>query len=875
MSTPFWNKLKLLFRRNQFHHDLQEEMDFHREAAAQDMEREGLPPEAARRLANRQLGNTARHLDHSHEVVHFSVETFLQDLRFALRQLRRNSGFAATAILTLALGIAAGVAIFAFVDAALIKPLPYRQPTRLVQLFEANQTGPRFHLSYLDYLDWKRLNKVLSSLDIYSAQDFLLDAPSAAEVTQGARVSDGFFRTLGVNPILGRDFHAGEDLPAAPRTAVLSYPTWQNRFAAKSDVLGRTVNLNGTPYTIIGVLPKDFHFAPARAAEFWIPIDTAGSCAKQRGCHDFYGIARLNEGITLPTALAEMQSIALQLQKQYPDANRNRGANVLALTDVILGDIRPILLVLLAGAALLLLIACVNVASLLLVRSEGRRHEIALRGALGASRHRLIRQFITEGLLLVFAGSITGLVLAYAAMNSLLKLIPADRLQSMPYLAHIGLNLHVAAFTTVIVLLAGEIFSLTPIIRLPLSSTQGLREESRGSASTLWRRFGANLVILELCTATVLLVGAGLLVQSSIRLLRVDTGLQPENLAMLHVAGTAARYGKDEQAVVLERQVMERLSRLPGVQSVTVSNDLPIGEGDGLSGISIFGSPDDKPYEVNTREVGSNYFSTLGARLVKGRFFSDTEDATRPRVAVVNQLFASRLFPGHEAIGQRIIWGDEKKPIEIIGIVDDIKEGPLDVATRPVFYVPYLQTPDRNFYAIARTAQDPHTLLPALSQTIHQIDPGLAAFEEATMIDHIHDSPSAYLHRVSAWLVGGFAAVALLLGVVGLYGVIAYSVSRRTREIGMRMALGAPRASVYRLILSEAARLAGGGIVIGLLCSLAATTLLRSLLFGVKFWDPATLSTVALLLGSATLLASFIPAHRAASVNPTEALRAE
>jgi predicted permease len=344
---------------------------------------------------------------------------------------------------------------------------------------------------------------------------------------------------------------------------------------------------------------------------------------------------------------------------------------------------------------------------------------------------------------------------------------------------------------------------------------------------------------------------------------------------MLHVGGPGVRYGKDEQAVALERQVIDRLSHLPGVQSVTVSNDLPIGEGDGLSTINIFGLPDDKPHEVNTREVGSNYFSTLGARLLKGRFFTNAEDATRPRVAVVNQLLASRLFPGKEAIGQRIIWGNEQRPFEIVGIVDDIKEGPLDVATRPVMYTSFLQIPDNNFYAIARTAQDPHDLLPALSQAIHQIDPGLAAFGEATMVDHIHDSPSAYLHRVSAWLVGGFAAVALLLGVVGLYGVIAFSVSRRTREIGMRMALGAPRASVYRLILTEAGQLAAGGIILGLACSLAAATLLRSLLYGITSWDPATLFTVAVLLGSATLLASYIPARRAASVNPVEALRAE
>jgi macrolide transport system ATP-binding/permease protein len=876
MSTSILKKLLILLRRKQFHDELEEEMAFHREAAAQELQEEGLSPATARRAALVRFGNTTRHLEDSHQVVGFSVETVLQDLRFAIRQLRRNPGFAATAVFTLALGVAAAITIFGFVDAALIKPLPYQQPSRLVHLFESNLTGPHFNLSYYDYLDWKKSNKVFTDFDVYDAEDFLIDDPAGTQRSEGIRVSDGFLRTLGVRPILGRDFHKGEDLTTAT-TVLLSYSAWQTRFAGKPDVIGRTVTLNSALYTIIGVLPQDFHFAPARAAEFWMPINTTGGCSRARGCHDFYGVARLKDGISVATAAADLQSIALQLQKQYPNDNGNRGATVIALTDHILGDIRPILIVLLAGAALLLLIACVNVASLLLVRSESRRHEMSLRGALGASRGRLLRQFVTEGMILVSAATIIGLALAFAAMTFLLKLIPADILLGMPYLAHIGFNTHTALFTTSIVLLAGATFSLTPLLRLHLASTQGLRDDTRSAAGTVWRRFGANLVILELATAMVLLVGAGLLGQSAYRLLHVDPGIQPENLAMIGTTGSQARYAKDEQQTALEHQIVDRVSHIPGITSTAVSNDLPVGVGAGLTGIQIFGSPEKKGFETTDRFVSPGYFSTLQARLLAGRFFTQNDDAGKVPVAIVNQMLGHKLFGSENAresaIGQRIVW--EKKTIEIVGVVDDIKEGPLDAPPHPVMYLPFLQGPSNEFYVIVRTAQDPRTILPTLAQAIHQVDPGLVAYGQMTMVDHIHDSPAAYLHRVSAWLVGGFAAVALLLGVVGLYGVIAFSVSRRTREIGMRMALGAPRASVYRLILTEAGQLAAGGIVLGLLSSLAAAALLRNLLFGIASWDPATLATVAALLGSATLLASYIPARRAASVNPVEALRAE
>jgi macrolide transport system ATP-binding/permease protein len=853
------------------------ELEGHLQMHVDDNLRAGMTPQDARRDAILKLGGLemTRQAYRERGTVPF-FETLLQDLRFAIRQLRKNPGFACTAVLVLALGIGASVAIFGFVDAALIKSLPYERPPQLVSMFESNQTGPRFHLSYLDYLDWKKLNHVFRSMALYEEDDFMLSTAAGVQQANGIRVSDGFFRTLGVNPVLGLDFNDGDDLASASTTVMLSYTAWQKRFNGRRDALGQTVILNGTPASIIGVLPSNFHFAPGRPAEFWLTIPAAEKCSKQRGCHNFYGIGRLKDGISVAVADAEMKTIAKQLEKQYPDSNRNRGATVISLTDLIFGDIRPILLVLLSGAGLLLLIASVNVASLLLVRAENRKREVALRGALGATPARLIRQFVTEGLLLAAGGSVLGVVSAYAAMQALTRLIPTDRMASMPYLQGIGLNLRVLGFACVISLLAGMIFSLTPLLRLSFRDVnEGLAEGGRSAAGTVWRRFGANLVVIELAAAMILLVGAGLLGKSFYRLLHVDTGLQPENLAMLQIWSTPSAFAKDVQQLDLERKVLDRLTSLPAVKSVTVSSDLPVGDGDGIGTLQFVGRPElGADNEVNDRVVSPSYFATLQARLLHGRYFAETDDSSRPLVAIVNEALAKRYLPAENPLGKRIAF-DEKKPLEIIGVVDDIKEGPLDIATRPVVYLPFNQEPDTSFYVIVRTSQNPQWLLVTMAAAIHQISPEIATYNAVTMTDHIHDSPSAYLHRSSAWLVGGFAAMALLLGVVGLYGVIAYSVSQRTREIGVRMALGAQRGSVYRMILSEAGWLAAVGITIGVTCSLAATTLLRSLLFGVHAWDIPTLAIVAAVLAVAALLASYIPARRAASINPVEALRAE
>jgi macrolide transport system ATP-binding/permease protein len=875
----FFMKAGMLLRREKFNSELEEEMSFHREQKERELSESGVPAKAAHHVVALEFGNPTRLKEQSYEVMGFRFEAVWQDLHFAVRQLRRSLGFTLTAVLMLALGIGASVAIFAFVDAALIKPLPYKDPTRLVDVNERAKMFPRSNLSYQDYVDWKKMNKVFSALEVYGGGGYLLSTPSGVQPVQAARVSAGFFRVLGVTPALGRDFYDGEDQPGAADTLIVTYATWQTRFGGRKDILGQTVKLDGKPNTIIGVLPASFQFAPRGKAEFWATVHTLTSCEKRRSCHNLYGVARLKDGVTVQMALADMTSIAQQLEVQYPVSNRGQGASVMPLYEEIVGDIRPILLVLLGGAGLLLLIACVNVSSLLLVRSEARKREVAVRGALGASPARLVRQFITEALVLTIAGGALGLLCADGAMQVLLRLLSKDMLFYMPYLGGIGLNAHVVAFAGMISLLAAALFAMTPVLRLPLAQVrEGLMDGGRTSAGTFWRRFGANLVVLELAVAVVLLVGAGLLGKSVYKLLHVELGFQPDHLATVQVVLPETTYAKDPQVVAISRQILARVSSLPGVKSAALTTELPVSGNGDTNWIRFVGKPYSGEHnEVNQREVSSDYFKTLQAKLVQGRFFTDDEDASKPQVTVINKALARLYFPGEDPVGKK--FGDmeltPKSIREIIGVVDDVKEGSLDSEIWPAEYDPTNQNANHYISLVVRTSQDEKLVLPALVGAIHEIDPGIGAIDEITMVQRINESQTAYLHRSSAWLVGGFAAMALLLGVVGLYGVIAYSVSQRTREIGVRMALGAQQSSVYRMILKEAGWLTGFGIVAGLMCSIAVATLMRKVLFGIHTWDVSTLAAVALLLSVSALLASYFPARRAASVNPVEALRAE
>jgi macrolide transport system ATP-binding/permease protein len=870
-----------LFVRSKVDREIEAELQSHIELRTETNIASGMEPGVARRDARLRFGNPVATRERvAGADAALKLASLGADVRFACRQLARNPGFAATAIGVLALGAGASVAIFAFVNAALLRPLPYADPARLVSVYESLASCPRCNVSYLNFRDWQRENKVYQSLEAWGYSAVTLNTAAGTESVMGTRVSDGFFRALGVRPMLGRDFYPGEDAPGKPRVALLSYASWQARYGGRRDAVGQTVTLDGMPATVIGVLPPEFHFAPRGEAEYWMPLNDPNGCERRRACHNLFGLGRLRDGVTVASALANTVAMAKALEMQYPDTNRGETAAVVPLSETVIGEIRPILLTLFAGACLLLTIAYVNVVSLLLVRTESRRREMAVRGALGATPARLLRQFVTEAVVLAGAGSVLGLGLAWLAMTLLPKMIPANRLDQMPFLIHAGWDARVLGFAGTVTAIAVMLFAVTPALGLLRGAAGSLRGDlangGRGAGSQVWHRLGTRLIVVELATATVLLVGAGLLGKSFYLLLHVKLGMEPDHVATL-VVSVPKPYLEDTRLMNLERELTHRAESLPGVRSAAIASHLPVHAWDGGVPLVVPGRADTgERTDFPERDVSAGYLKTIGATLLHGRYFTESEDdALKPRVVVINEAMARHFFPGEDAVGKRLAYDEGKETLEILGVVADVKEGPLDTANRPTVYVPFNQDAFLSFYVLVRTTQEEGSILPALAAAVHGIDRELTVSEGSTLATTIGDSNAAYLHRCAAWLVGGFSAIALLLTVVGLYGVIAYSVSQRTREIGVRMALGAARGTVSGMVRKEAARLTAIGTAAGLGCAVGAGGLMRKLLFETPAWDVPTLAAVAVLLAAAAMLASYLPAHRAASLNPVDALRAE
>ena len=875
----YWHRLSALISRRNYLRDLDEEMAFHRDQVENDFVDHGMSPDEAPYAAKRQFGNQALLRERSHAAIGFRVETIAQDLSFAFRQLRRQPGFTILSVAILALGIGASVAIFAFLDAALLEPLPYKQPNRLLDVAESGKVHPRSNLSYADYEDWKRLNKSLVALDAYTGGGFLLHSNSGVEPVPAARVTAGFFDTLGVKPLLGRTFRAGEDQLGSGKVVLLAYGTWMKRFGERKDIVGSSLRLDDDNYTIIGVLPREFSFAPRGSAELWVTTGNRTPCEKRRSCHNLFAIGRLRDGVTEASASADLKGIAAQLERMYPGSNKDQGASVQPLAQLIVGKIQPILLTLLGGSLLLLLIAVVNVSSLLLVRCENRRREIAVRTALGATHQRILRQFLTEGLLQATFGILAGLGVALWLMHLLMLLVPKAMRDSLPFLESVGLNTHTLGFVAGVSVLIVALLASTPTLRLGFQKIhEGLAEGGRGTAGVLWQRLGIKLVVVELATAVVLLTGAGLLGKSLYKLMRVDMGFDPSHLSMANVQLTLNPSDHASETLVRYQTIQSKLGALPGVQSVALTDTLPVGCFCNTDWIRV----EDKPFhgehnEVVQRDVTPNYFSNLKARLIRGRSFRDDEDSSKPTVTVINESLARKYFPGEDPIGKKIGDGSlsAKSMREVIGVIADVREGALDDEMIPGEYFSMYQRPDQGFTVLVRTAQDENQVLPEMVNALHTIDPNMGVYGEISMLDQIGSTQAAILHRFSTWLVSGFAFIAFILGVVGLYGVIAYSVSQRTREIGVRMALGAQRRTVYGMIMKQAAKLTTIGVAVGLFASIGTSMLIRNLLFGVTAWDASTLAAVVIALFLAALFASFVPAYRAASVSPTQALRVE
>jgi putative ABC transport system permease protein len=800
------------------------------------------------------------------------MDTLLQDIRYSIRTLIKNPAFTGVAVLALGLGIGANTAIFSVVNAVLLRPLPFEQSKRLVMVWEKRlQLGRiRNTVSPPDFNDWRAQNQVFEDMAAYAGQGFNLGSTAEPERIQGAGVSPSLFSVLRAQPRIGRVFESEEDKPSSDRVAIISSGLWQRSFASDPNIVGKTITLNDKAYSVVGVMPADFVF-PNRRAEIWVPLILSPDDAANRGGHSLTVVARLKDGITIQRAQNEMDAIAAQLEKQY-QVNTGHGVNVFSLYDEAVGEARPALLVLLGAVAFVLLIACANVANLLFAKSAVRQKEIAIRTALGAGRSRLVRQLLTESVVLSITGGVVGLLLAVWGLSALLAIGE----NSIPRVKEIKLDLPVLAFSLLISVATGLLFGLLPALQASkpdLNTT--LKEGSRGASGGIKsNRTRSVFVIGEVAVCLVLLIGAGLMIKSFDRLLSVSPGFNPENALAVNVALSGSRYRDAAGVSNFYQQALERLSAVPGVKSAAVVTALPMNGNFGSRYFGIEGRPPQPPgqgFNANTNIATPGYFATMNIPLLDGRDFDARDVKGAPDVVIINQEAVRRYWPDENPIGQRLTV--EQRARTIIGVVGNVKQSGLDIETRPEMFWPYYQLPVPFGTFVVRTTGDPVGLISSVRSAMHGVDRDLPLYGMKTVDDVIAESVAP--QRLNMLLLGIFAGLALVLAAVGLYGVISYSVSQRTREIGIRMALGASHKSVLRLVVSQGISLALIGVAIGVTASLFLTKLMATLLFGVSVTDPITFVAISLLLIGVTTVASIVPARRAMKVDPMVALRYE
>ena len=811
--------------------------------------------------------------------------TFGQDIKYGMRMLLKSPGLSIVATIALALGIGANTAIFSVVNAVLLKPLPFPNSDALMRVYEKDQTRGllRGSYSYPNFFDLREQNHVFEHVAAYHDGDFILTGRGEPVRISGGVVTADLFSVLGTAPVLGRTFLPNEDKPTETgRVVVLSERLFASRFNSDANVLNKQITLDGKQYTVVGVMPHAFEFPiQNEPLDLWTTIadDAAGDSpvTGQRGAHFLRVIARLKPGVTESQAQAEVDTIAARLEQQYPDENTHKGIQVESALKALVGDVRPALLILLGAVACVLLIACANVANLLLARAMTRHKEMAVRSALGASRLRVVRQLLTESVLLSLAGGLLGLALAVWWSDLLIALGKKD----IPRAIQVGLDWRVLGFTLGVSILTGIIFGLVPALHLSKTElTESLKEGRGAGAGARKNRVRGVLVVAELAIAVVLLVGAGLLIQSLWRLQHVNPGLQPENILTFNLSLPDVRYPSEKQ-VRFYSDLMTRIRALPGVQSASAVMPLPLsGDRFGIS-FQIEGrpvAPKDEP-SADMFIAETNYFRTMGIPIVKGRDFEDRDQHSSTPVVIITEQFARQYFPGEDPVGKRIhpgisTWDNEDSTMrEIIGVAGDIRNRALSTEPRPAYYMPQSQLPFTQLIAVVKSTNDPRALTSSLTREVRAMDPELPVFSVKTMEEYISSSVAA--PRFNTTLLSIFAAVALVLTIIGLYGVMSYSVAQRTNEIGIRMALGAQTRDVLGLIVKDGMKLVLLGLVLGISGALVLTRLLSSLLFGVTTRDPATFVAIAALLSFVAILACYIPAWRATRVDPLEALRCE
>jgi putative ABC transport system permease protein len=792
-----------------------------------------------------------------------------QDLRFGARMLLKQPGFTAIAALTLALGIGANTAIFTLVNSILLRPLPFKDPESLVMVWRANaeRTAKDIPSSAPLFIDWRERNQVFERMTAFIDGRFNLAGAGEAELVRGANVSADFFETLGAPPLLGRGFLPGEDQPGAEPVVVLSHGLWQQRYAAAPEIVGQKVTINAQPYTVAGVMPPGFDYPGDIKLWTTLRLDPQGN----RHAYFLNVLARLKPGVTREQAHAGMDGVAAQLAAQYGQTTRDH-FDLRPLREQMTGRLRRPLLVLFGAVGFVLLIACANVANLLLARASSRERELAVRTALGAGRGRLLRQMLTESLLLAVIGGAAGALLAVWSLGWLTSI----RALKMARLNEVALDGRALGFTFCVTLLTGVIFGLLPALQYSLRRPNELLKGGSAAARPASRRLRGGLVVVEVALSLSLLIGAGLLIKSFARLLAVDPGFNPEGVLTLNLNLPPARYAQPEQRVAFIQQITERLRALPGAQAAATAAYSPLSDIYNNRIFIIEGRPETpKGLFAGQIPVGPDYFRTLEIPLLRGRAFTAYDNAQAAGVVIVNQSFARRNFPNEEVVGKRIHLGTRRPPVwfEIVGLVGDVRQLELETEPRPLVYVPHQQSAWSVISLMARRTGDPQPVAAGLKQAVYSVDKELGIAGLTTFDAVLADSLAE--RRVLMFLLSVFAGLALLLAAIGIYGVIAYSVSQRTREIGLRMALGARPRDALRLVIGEGMTLTLTGIALGLAAALALTRWMKSLLFSVEPTDPMTYAGVALLLALVALLACVIPARRAARVDPMTALRQE
>jgi putative ABC transport system permease protein len=812
--------------------------------------------------------------------------TLVQDLRYSLRGLLKSPGFAAVAVIVLALGIGANTAIFSVVNAVLLRPLPYPDADRLVRIWHVPPAKSfpgisLFSVSPANYLDWENQNHVFAQMAIYGGRDFDLTGTDHPEEVEGSAVSSHFFSVLQVQPMLGRVFTPEEDQPGHGNVVILSHRFWQNHFGSNPDIVGRTIHLNGGSYLVAGVMPASMRLPDT--AQIWTPLGWTDQERAVRGNHNYLVIARLKPSVDFKQAQAEMNTISARLEQQYPEDDKGWGAVTLPLRDDLVSDVRPALLVLLGAVAFVLLIACANIANLVLAKTFARKKEIAIRTALGASTSRVLSQVLSETVLLALGGGALGLVMAHSGV----RLIVAFLADKLPRFAEIAIDSRVLGFTLVISLFTGVLAGLLPAWRLIKTDLNEALKQGLGRTDTDsgGQRARSMLVVSEVALSLILLIGAGLMIRSLWQLRAVDPGFDPHNVLTVTVSVPATKFPVPAQQISFFDQVLQRVRTLPGVESASVIDNLPLGGGGSHQPVAIEGRravPMSEQPEVDVRLISTGYLSAMRIPLLRGRDISDADAAGRPAVVLISDSMAKRLWPSEDPIGKHLTLSFFPDAVrEIVGVVADTKLDALDESRdTATLYFPLDQVsaPSGGWRSFGmslavRTASNPASAVSAVTNAVHQIDRDAPVLDIQSMDDLINNSLSQ--QRFSMLLLGAFAGLALLLAAVGIYSVLSYSVRRRIREIGIRMALGAQIGDVLRLIVIEGMRPTLIGVVIGLAGALALGRVLANLIYGVKPTDPITFGAVSVLLAGVGLFASIIPAYRATRVEPMKTLRDE